>query len=84
MRKKFWGAGHSMVVGRIGEWRNKWEKKVLQQEIVCLPFLEQIFFFKCTMRFENWRITGSFGMKITKRRKKNLKQKEEKFKRRFP
>ena len=29
-------------------------------------------------------LTGSFGMKITKRRKKNLKQKEEKFKRRFP
>lgn len=60
MRKKFWGAGHSMVVGRIGEWRNKWEKKVLQQEIVCLPFLEQIFFFKCTMRFENWRTNGFF------------------------
>ena len=29
-------------------------------------------------------LTGSFGMKITERRKKNLKQKEEKFKRRFP
>ena len=49
-----------MVVGRIGEWRNKWEKKMLQQEIVCLPFLEQIFFFKCTMRFENWRTNGFF------------------------
>ena len=49
-----------MVVGRIGEWRNKWEKKMLQQEIVCLPFLEQIYFFKCTMRFENWRTNGFF------------------------
>ena len=49
-----------MVVGRIGEWRNKWEKKMLQKEIVCLPFLEQIFFFKCTMRFENWRTNGFF------------------------
>ena len=35
-------------------------KKVLQQEIVCLPFLEQIFFFKCTMCFENWRTNGFF------------------------
>ena len=35
-------------------------KKMLQQEIVCLPFLEQIYFFKCTMRFENWRTNGFF------------------------
>ena len=73
-----------MVVGRIGEWRNKWEKKMLQQEIVCLPFLEQIFFLSVPCALKTGELTGSFGMKITERRNKNLKQKEEKFKRRFP
>ena len=59
-------------------------KKVLQQEIVCLPFLEQIFFLSVPCALKTGELTGSFGMKITKRRKKNLKQKEEKFKCRFP
>ena len=32
---KFWGAGHSMGVGRIGEWRNNWDKKYLFSSVSC-------------------------------------------------
>lgn len=32
---KFWGAGHSMGVGRIGEWRNDWDKKYLFSSVSC-------------------------------------------------
>ena len=52
----------------------------------CLSAISRtnIFFLSVPCALKTGELTGSFGMKITERRKKNLKQKEEKFKRRFP